>query len=38
MALYSSDRDIHCHRVRFVLAEKGINVEIIDITSVGASL
>ena len=33
MALYSSDRDIHCHRVRFVLAEKGINVDIIDITS-----
>jgi RNA polymerase-associated protein len=33
MALYSSDRDIHCHRVRFVLAEKGINVEIIDVTS-----
>jgi RNA polymerase-associated protein len=33
MALYSSDHDIHCHRVRFVLAEKGINVDIIDITS-----
>ena len=33
MALYSSDRDIHCHRVRFVLAEKGINVDIIDITN-----
>jgi len=32
-ALYSSDHDIHCHRVRFVLAEKGINVEIIDVTS-----
>jgi RNA polymerase-associated protein len=32
MALYSSDRSIHCHRVRFVLAEKGINVDIIDIT------
>lgn len=33
MALYSSDRSIHCHRVRFVLAEKGINVDIIDITN-----
>lgn len=33
MALYSSDHNIHCHRVRFVLAEKGINVEIIDVTS-----
>ena len=32
MALYSSDRSIHCHRVRFVLAEKGINVDIINIT------
>ena len=33
MALYSSDRSIHCHRVRFVLAEKGINVDIIDVTN-----
>ena len=33
MALYSSDRDIHCHRVRFVLAEKGINVDIIDVSN-----
>jgi RNA polymerase-associated protein len=33
MALYSSDSSIECHRVRFVLAEKGINVEIIDVTS-----
>jgi len=33
MALYSSDRNIHCHRVRFVLAEKGINVDIINISS-----
>jgi len=32
MALYSNDRSIHCHRVRFVLAEKGINVDIIDVT------
>lgn len=33
MALYSQDRDIHCHRVRFVLAEKGINVDIIDVSN-----
>lgn len=33
MALYSSDLSIHCHRVRFVLAEKGINVDIIDVTN-----
>lgn len=33
MALYSSDRSIHCHRVRFVLAEKGINVDIINVNS-----
>ena len=33
MALYSSDNSIHCHRVRFVLAEKGINVDIIDVTN-----
>jgi RNA polymerase-associated protein len=33
MALYSSDRNIHCHRVRFVLAEKGINVDIINISN-----
>lgn len=32
MALYSHDRSIQCHRVRFVLAEKGINVDIIDVT------
>ena len=31
MALYSSASSIECHRVRFVLAEKGINVEIIDV-------
>ncbi len=29
MALYSSENCLDCHRVRFVLAEKGINVEII---------
>jgi len=33
IALYSRDRSINCHRVRFVLAEKGINVEIIDVTN-----
>src|SRR5690554_438606 len=33
MALYSHDRSIQCHRVRFVLAEKGINVDIIDVTN-----
>jgi len=41
MALYSHNRNIHCHRVRFVLAEKCINVEIIDVTkneSVAADL
>ena len=31
MALYSNDRSIHCHRVRFVLAEKSINVDIISV-------
>ena len=31
MALYSSAENIDCHRVRFVLAEKGINVEIVDV-------
>lgn len=31
MALFSSPTSIHSHRVRFVLAEKGINVEIIDV-------
>ncbi len=29
--LYSSDTCVDCHRVRFVLAEKGINVDIIEI-------
>lgn len=33
MALYSSAASIECHRVRFVLAEKGINVEIVDVDS-----
>ncbi|MEM9303234.1 MAG: glutathione S-transferase N-terminal domain-containing protein [Pseudomonadota bacterium] len=31
MALFSSPHSIHSHRVRFVLAEKGINVEIVDV-------
>ena len=33
MALYSSAECLECHRVRFVLAEKGINVEIVDVDS-----
>jgi len=33
MALYSSPDSIQCHRVRFVLAEKGINVEIVDVST-----
>lgn len=32
MALYSSDTGLDCHRVRFVLAEKGINVEIVNVS------
>lgn len=31
MALYSSDASLDCHRVRFVLAEKGINVDIVNV-------
>ena len=31
MALFSSPISIHSHRVRFVLSEKGINVEIVDV-------
>jgi RNA polymerase-associated protein len=31
MTLFSSDNDIHCHRVRIVLAEKGINFEVVDV-------
>lgn len=31
MALYSSENCLDCHRARFVLAEKGINVEIIHV-------
>ena len=36
MALYSSETCIDCHRVRFVLAEKGISVDIVN-TSVDVS-
>lgn len=31
MTLYSDPSDIYCHQVRMVLAEKGVNVEIIDV-------
>ena len=31
MALYSSENCLDCHRIRFVLAVKGINVEIIHV-------
>jgi stringent starvation protein A len=31
MTLYSDPLDIYCHRVRFVLAEKGITAEVIDV-------
>jgi RNA polymerase-associated protein len=33
MALYSSETSLDCHRVRFVLAEKGINVDIVNIST-----
>ncbi len=32
MCLFSGADDIYSHRVRMVLAEKGINVEIVDVT------
>ena len=32
MALYSADTSMDCHRVRFVLAEKGINVDIVNVS------
>ncbi len=32
MALYSSDTCMESHRVRFVLAEKGINVDIVNVS------
>lgn len=31
MTLFSDPMDIHCHRVRIVLAEKGVNVEVFDV-------
>lgn len=31
MAFFSDARDHYCHRVRMVLAEKGVTVEVIDI-------
>ncbi len=33
MALYSAETSMDCHRVRFVLAEKGINVDIVNISA-----
>lgn len=38
MALYSSSTSLDSHRVRFVLAEKGINVEIVDVNESPAAL
>jgi len=32
MALYSAESSLDCHRVRFVLAEKGINVDIVNVS------
>ena len=32
MALYSGETSLDCHRVRFVLAEKGINVDIVNVS------
>lgn len=32
MTLFTSDSDVHSHRVRIVLAEKGINFEIIKVS------
>jgi len=31
MTLYSGDMDIYSHQVRIVLAEKGVNVDIINV-------
>ncbi len=33
MALYSAEASLDCHRVRFVLAEKGINVDIVNVSA-----
>src|SRR3990167_3890216 len=35
MTLYSGDSDIYSHRVRIVLAEKGVSYEIINVESRG---
>jgi len=32
MALYSAETSLDCHRVRFVRAEKGINVDIVNVS------
>ena len=32
MTLYSGNRDIYSHQVRIALAEKGVNVDICDVT------
>ncbi len=34
MALYSSETGLDSHRVRFVIAEKGINVDIVNVSQV----
>jgi|GWRWMinimDraft_7_1066015.scaffolds.fasta_scaffold00331_5 RNA polymerase-associated protein len=31
MTFYSDDRDHYCHRVRIVLAEKGVSVDVVDV-------
>ena len=31
MALFSDPSDHYCHRVRIVLAEKGVTVDVIDV-------
>lgn len=31
MTFYSGDRDHYCHRVRIVLAEKGVSVDVVDV-------
>jgi len=33
MTLFSSNSDLHCHRVRIVLAEKGINFDVVEVVS-----
>jgi len=33
MTLFSSNSDLHCHRVRIVLAEKGINFDVIEVVA-----